>query len=100
MDILDPLERSRKMSLIRSRGNKETELTLVKLLRQHNIKSWRRHQPISGRPDFVFKEARVGNEGKPGRSAFAPKLRSTGGLKMEDGRWRVRELHQLPQIFE
>jgi len=47
------------MSRIRGRGNKETELALAKLLRQHVIKGWRRHQPIFGKPDFIFPKARL-----------------------------------------
>lgn len=43
------------MSHIRGRGNKETELALRKLLKQHGIKGWRRHQDIFGKPDFVFR---------------------------------------------
>jgi DNA mismatch endonuclease (patch repair protein) len=47
------------MSRIRGRGNKETEIALAKLLRQHHLKGWRRHQPIFGKPDFVFVKARL-----------------------------------------
>jgi DNA mismatch endonuclease (patch repair protein) len=42
------------MSRIRGRGNKGTELALAGIMRRHQIKGWRRHQPIFGRPDFVF----------------------------------------------
>jgi len=37
----------------------EAELALAKLLRQHGIKGWRRHQPIFGKPDFIFPKARL-----------------------------------------
>ncbi len=47
------------MSRIRGRGNKETEEALAKLLRQHRIKGWRRHQPVFGKPDFIFPKSRV-----------------------------------------
>ncbi len=58
------------MSRIRSRGNKETEIALMRILRRHKISGWRRHaviRIISGsppskfivRPDFVFRAARV-----------------------------------------
>lgn len=42
------------MSKIRSRGNRETELKVVAILRSARIAGWRRHQPVPGRPDFVF----------------------------------------------
>jgi DNA mismatch endonuclease (patch repair protein) len=47
------------MSRIRGRGNRETELKLLVLLRRHLITGWRRHLPILGRPDFVFPRQRV-----------------------------------------
>lgn len=59
MDSVSPLTRSRMMSRIRGCGNKETELALAKLLRQHQIKGWRRHWAIFGKPDFVFPKSRM-----------------------------------------
>jgi len=47
------------MSRIRSRGNKDTELALAKLFRANRITGWRRHQPVFGKPDFVFRKVRV-----------------------------------------
>ncbi|MGO9479107.1 MAG: very short patch repair endonuclease [Limisphaerales bacterium] len=47
------------MSRIRSRGNKDTELALAKLLRRHRINGWRRNQPLFGKPDFVFRQVRL-----------------------------------------
>jgi len=47
------------MAAIRSRGNKETELRLAAILRTHGITGWRRHQPLPGRPDFIFRRERV-----------------------------------------
>ena len=47
------------MSRIRGRGNKDTELVLVKLFRAERIVGWRRHTPLLGKPDFVFTKARV-----------------------------------------
>jgi hypothetical protein len=37
------------MSRIRSRGNRDTELALAKLLRANGITGWRRHFEIRGR---------------------------------------------------
>ncbi len=51
--------RSQMMSRIRGRGNKETEQVLAKLLRHHSIKGWRRHQPVFGKPDFIFSKSRL-----------------------------------------
>jgi DNA mismatch endonuclease (patch repair protein) len=47
------------MSRIRSHGNKDTELVLAKLFRRHGITGWRRNQRIFGKPDFVFRKARL-----------------------------------------
>jgi DNA mismatch endonuclease (patch repair protein) len=45
-DVFSKTKRSQVMSRIRSRGNKETELALAKLLRRHGIKGWRRHVQV------------------------------------------------------
>ena len=65
-DIFTKKKRSEVMSRIRSRGNRDTELALVKLLRAMKVTGWRRHASLKGkgksekekgsrvRPDFVF----------------------------------------------
>lgn len=58
-DWLTKQQRSHNMSSIRSRGNATTEQRLVALLRKHRISGWRRHAPLPGRPDFVFRKERV-----------------------------------------
>jgi DNA mismatch endonuclease (patch repair protein) len=58
-DIFTKSKRSDLMSRIRGRGNKKTELALATVLRRHGIKGWRRNQKLVGKPDFVFREARV-----------------------------------------
>ena len=58
-DVFSKAKRSEVMSQIRSRGNRRTELALKKLLREHRIVGWRRHQGLTGRPDFVFFSSRV-----------------------------------------
>jgi len=58
-DVFTRRKRSEVMAAIRSRGNRETELRLVALLRAAGITGWRRHQPLPGRPDFLFRRARV-----------------------------------------
>ncbi|MCL5098296.1 MAG: very short patch repair endonuclease [Candidatus Omnitrophica bacterium] len=47
------------MATIRSKGNKDTELKLVSILRTHRITGWRRHCRLPGKPDFVFRRGRV-----------------------------------------
>ena len=58
-DIFTKAKRSAVMSRIRGHGNKDTEIALMKLLRRHHITGWRRHQPVFGKPDFVFLKLKV-----------------------------------------
>jgi DNA mismatch endonuclease (patch repair protein) len=53
-DVFSKKKRSQVMAAIRSTGNKDTELRLAKIFRQHGITGWRRHQPLIGKPDFIF----------------------------------------------
>lgn len=53
------LTRSALMSRVRSRGNKNTEIALAKLLRRNRITGWRRNQPVFGKPDFVFSKLKL-----------------------------------------
>jgi DNA mismatch endonuclease (patch repair protein) len=47
------------MSLIRGKGNKETEQALLSLLKRNKITGWRRHLPLPGKPDFAFPKEKV-----------------------------------------
>jgi len=58
-DVFSRAKRSEVMSRIRGRGNKDTELALLKLFKDQHISGWRRNQPVLGRPDFVFRGARL-----------------------------------------
>jgi DNA mismatch endonuclease (patch repair protein) len=58
-DVFTKAKRSEVMSRIRGHGNKETELALMNLLRSYHIIGWRRHQPVFGKPDFVFPAVKV-----------------------------------------
>jgi DNA mismatch endonuclease (patch repair protein) len=58
-DWLTRKQRSYNMASIRSRGNQATEEALRTLLRTSNISGWRRHPPLPGKPDFVFRQQRV-----------------------------------------
>lgn len=58
-DFLTKKKRSALMAAIRSRGNKDTELAFVRILRAHRIVGWRRHQRLLGKPDFIFRKLRL-----------------------------------------
>lgn len=58
-DMFSKRKRSEVMAAIHSSGNKETELTLVQILRMNHITGWRRHMAVFGNPDFVFPKARL-----------------------------------------
>lgn len=58
-DVWTAEKRSAVMSLIRSSGNKTTELRFIRLLRKHKVTGWRRRRNLLGRPDFVFPKQRV-----------------------------------------
>jgi DNA mismatch endonuclease, patch repair protein len=58
-DVWPKKKRSEVMSLIRSRGNKATELKLIEIFRQYGITGWRRNQALLGKPDFTFRRERV-----------------------------------------
>lgn len=72
-DVFTKRKRSAVMAQIRSRGNRDTELALAKLLRAHGITGWRRQvrvrlaaashgprtQPGHVQADFVFPKQRV-----------------------------------------
>jgi len=48
-DVFTKAKRSEVMSRIRSRGNRDMELALARLLRANGISGWRRHFQIRGR---------------------------------------------------
>jgi DNA mismatch endonuclease (patch repair protein) len=58
-DVFTKSKRSQVMAAIRSSGNKATEARLAAMLRRARITGWRRHLPITGRPDFAFRAERV-----------------------------------------
>ena len=58
-DVFSKAKRSDVMSRIRSRGNAETELALIRIFRSHHIAGWRRNWPLEGKPDFVFPRQRL-----------------------------------------
>jgi DNA mismatch endonuclease (patch repair protein) len=58
-DVFTKAKRSAVMSLIRGSGNKDTELRMIALFREHGITGWRRNARVFGKPDFVFRRERV-----------------------------------------
>jgi len=58
-DIWSKRKRSKVMSLIRSKGNKATELRLIEVFKNHELTGWRRNQKLPGKPDFVFRKERL-----------------------------------------
>jgi DNA mismatch endonuclease (patch repair protein) len=58
-DIFSVAQRSAIMRAVKSRGNKSTELELIKLFKIHHIIGWRRNYKLFGHPDFVFVHKRI-----------------------------------------
>lgn len=59
MDIFKKEKRSDIMRAVRSTGNKSTEIALIKIFREYNVKGWRRNYKLFGNPDFVFPTKRI-----------------------------------------
>jgi DNA mismatch endonuclease (patch repair protein) len=58
-DAIAKARRSQVMAAVRSSGNKSTELKLIAIMNANGISGWRRRQKLPGKPDFVFRKARV-----------------------------------------
>jgi DNA mismatch endonuclease (patch repair protein) len=58
-DVFTKQKRSEVMSRIRGRGNKDTELAMIRILKENHISGWRRNQLIFGKPDFVFPRKKI-----------------------------------------
>ena len=58
-DIFPKAKRSEVMARIRSHGNRDTELRLIALMREHGITGWRRNARVFGKPDFIFHAAKL-----------------------------------------
>lgn len=58
-DVFTKEKRSEIMSRIRGKGNKDTELVMIQILRKYHISGWRRNQAVPGKPDFVFPKQKV-----------------------------------------
>ena len=80
-------KRSEVMSRIRGRGNKDTELALVKLFRAHRITGWRRHVEIRGR-DVALRRPRP-VQGRNASERLAT-LHASRSAQRADPTFRVR----------
>lgn len=47
------------MARIKGKGNKDTELAMIKILRKYHISGWRRNMPVLGKPDFIFPKQKI-----------------------------------------
>jgi DNA mismatch endonuclease (patch repair protein) len=59
MDRVSKETRSRIMAAIRSRGNATTELSLGKLLWAADLRGYRKHWRVVGKPDFAWPGRKV-----------------------------------------
>lgn len=60
MDRISKKQRSENMAAVSAKGNKTTEVPLLKLLQKNKIVGWRRHvKNVFGKPDFVFRQNMV-----------------------------------------
>lgn len=58
-DVFDKQKRSEIMSAVHSKKNKSTELKLIEIFKENNIKGWRRNYSVKGHPDFVFLNLKI-----------------------------------------
>ncbi|MCC6501265.1 MAG: very short patch repair endonuclease [Anaerolineales bacterium] len=58
-DVFTKEKRSQVMSRIKGKGNKDTELVMIQILRKNHISGWRRNQAVLGKPDFVFPKKKI-----------------------------------------
>ena len=58
-DVFTKEKRSEVMSRIKGKGNKDTELVMIQILRSNHISGWRRNQAVLGKPDFVFLKQKI-----------------------------------------
>lgn len=58
-DIFTAEKRSFVMSKVHSKGNKSTELKLIRYFQENGIHGWRRGYKVKGHPDFVFLDKKI-----------------------------------------
>src|SRR5208283_873334 len=82
------------MSRIRGRGNKDTELALVGLLRAYKISGWRRHMRVTVESRWLKVERR-----KRGNTSSGPALRGPPSPQSGEGAALVRRGTPQPSTF-
>lgn len=58
-DVFSKEKRSQVMRAVRSKGNKSTEIALIKIFKTRKISGWRRNFNLIGKPDFVFLKKKI-----------------------------------------
>lgn len=58
-DVISRAQRSRVMATVLSKGNRSTELRLLREFQKHRLKGWRRHHATTGKPDFAFPSEKI-----------------------------------------
>jgi DNA mismatch endonuclease (patch repair protein) len=58
-DIFDKEKRSSIMRSVKSSKNQSTELKLISIFKENNIKGWRRGVKLKGKPDFIFRDKKI-----------------------------------------
>ena len=58
-EVFTKEKRSEVMSRIKGKGNKDTEMAMIQILRRSHISGWRRNQAVLGKPDFIFPQQKV-----------------------------------------
>jgi DNA mismatch endonuclease (patch repair protein) len=58
-DTFSKKQRSEVMKAVKSKGNKSTEIKLIKIFKLHHVTGWRRNYKLTGHPDFVFPKERI-----------------------------------------
>ena len=115
-DVFTESKRSEVMSLIRSAGNKATEMEMIRVFRGHGITGWRRGRKVkiseTGnvkpgetriiRPDFLFPERKIALfvdgefwHGHPTRCRIPKTRRAWWQAKIEGNKARDRRQNRL-----
>jgi DNA mismatch endonuclease, patch repair protein len=77
-DVFTKQKRSEVMSRIRARGNKETEIALMKIFRRHKITGWRRQTLLKfkiQKVELKMKKAGHAKACTPNKGSFAATIR-------------------------
>ena len=58
-DVFSTEKRSQVMKAVKSKNTKTTEVKMLQLFKELEVKGWRRTYPLIGKPDFVFPSKRI-----------------------------------------